>query len=47
MSRTIGYDDLRSDTVRQVAKLIAAAASPHLSPADTLFLAGKPNFMET
>jgi hypothetical protein len=26
MTGTIGYDDLRADTIRQVAKLMAAAA---------------------
>ena len=47
MTRTIGYDDLRSDTVRQVAKLMAAAAITAPKSGGQLFLAGKPNFMET
>jgi uncharacterized ferredoxin-like protein len=47
MTRTIGYDDLRSDTVWQVAKLMAAAAITAPKSGGQLFLAGKPNFMET
>ncbi len=43
----LGYDDLRVDTVRQVAKLMAAAAITAPKSGGQLFLAGKPNFMET
>jgi uncharacterized ferredoxin-like protein len=47
MSGTIGYDDLRIATVRQVAQLMAAAAITAPKSGGQLFLAGKPNFMET
>ena len=47
MSGPIGYDDLRADTVRQVAKLMAAAAITAPKSGGQLFLAGKPNFIET
>jgi uncharacterized ferredoxin-like protein len=47
MTGTIGYEDLRADTVRQVAKLMAAAAITAPESGGQLFLAGKPNFMET
>ncbi|TVZ05727.1 hypothetical protein EAS64_14645 [Trebonia kvetii] len=47
MTGTIGYDDLRADTVRQVAKLMAAAAITAPKSGGQLFLAGKPGFMET
>jgi uncharacterized ferredoxin-like protein len=40
MTRTIGYDDLRSDTVRQVAKLMAAAAITAPKSGGELSLAG-------
>ncbi len=43
----LGYDDLRVDTVRQVAKLMAAAAITAPKSGGQLFLAGKHNFMET
>src|SRR5438445_12321351 len=43
----IGYDDLRGDTVVQVAKLMAAAAITAPKSGGQLFLQGKPNFMET
>ncbi len=43
----LGYDDLRVDTVRQVAKLMAAAAITAPKSGGQLFLAGKSNFMET
>jgi hypothetical protein len=43
----IGYDDLRADTVRQVAKLMAAAAITAPKSGGQLFLAGKHNFVET
>ena len=45
--RHVGYDDLRADTVRQVAKLMAAAAITAPKSGGQLFLAGKHNFMET
>jgi uncharacterized ferredoxin-like protein len=47
MTENLGYDDLRADTVRQVAKLMAAAAITAPKSGGQLFLAGKPNFMET
>src|SRR5215471_5741958 len=47
MSGTLGYDDIRAGTVRQVAQLMAAAAIPAPKSGGQLFLAGKPNFMET
>jgi uncharacterized ferredoxin-like protein len=47
MSGTIGYDELRAATVRQVAQLMAAAAITAPKSGGQLFLAGKPNFMET
>ena len=47
MSGPIGYDDLRSDAVRQVAQLMAAAAITAPKSGGQLFLAGKPLFMET
>ena len=47
MSGTIGHDDLRAATVRQVAQLMAAAAITAPKSGGQLFLAGKPNFMET
>ena len=43
----LGYDELRADTVRQVAKLMAAAAITAPKSGGQLFLAGKANFMET
>jgi uncharacterized ferredoxin-like protein len=47
VSGPIGYDDLRTDTVIQVAKLMAAAAITAPKSGGQLFLAGKHNFMET
>src|SRR5262245_56429094 len=47
MSGPIGYDDLRADTVRQVAKLMAAAAITAPKSGGQMFLAGKHNFIET
>jgi uncharacterized ferredoxin-like protein len=47
MSGTIGYDELRAATVRQVAQLMAAAAITAPKSGGQLFLAGKPGFMET
>ena len=41
------YDAIRADTVRQVAKLMAAAAITAPKSGGQLFLAGKPNFLET
>jgi uncharacterized ferredoxin-like protein len=46
MSGTLGYDQLRTGTVRQVAQLMAAAAITAPKSGGQLFLAGKPNFME-
>src|SRR5437763_11890302 len=47
MSDHLGYEDLRADTVRQVAKLMAAAAITAPKSGGQLFLAGKHSFMET
>jgi uncharacterized ferredoxin-like protein len=48
MSGPIGYDDLRADTVLQVAKLMAAAAITAPKSGGQLFIAGKHNnFIET
>ncbi|MHB8448917.1 MAG: DUF2148 domain-containing protein [Mycobacteriales bacterium] len=47
MSGPIGYDDLRAETVLQVAKLMAAAAITAPKSGGQLFLAGKRPFMET
>ena len=47
MSGPIGYDELRADTVRQVAKLMAAAAVTAPKSGGQLFLQGKPMFIET
>ncbi len=46
MSGTLGYEEIRAGTVRQVAQLMAAAITAPKSGGQ-LFLAGKPNFMET
>jgi hypothetical protein len=46
-AETIGYEDLRAGTVRQVAQLMAAAAITAPNSGGQLFLAGKQNFMET
>ena len=46
MTGTLGYDDIRAATVRQVAQLMAAAAITAPKSGGQLFLAGKPNFME-
>src|SRR5205807_10316670 len=43
----LGYDDLRADTVRQVAKLMAAAAITAPKSGGQLLLAGKHVFIET
>ena len=47
MSPAIGYDELRADTVVQVAKLMAAAAITAPKSGGQMFLAGHHNFMET
>jgi uncharacterized ferredoxin-like protein len=47
MTEHLGYDELRADTVRQVAKLMAAAAITAPKSGGQLFLAGKHNFTET
>src|SRR5215212_3728475 len=47
MSEDLGVEDLRTETVRQVAKLMAAAAVTAPKSGGQLFLAGKPGFMET
>jgi len=47
MTGTLGYDDIRAATVRQVAQLMATAAITAPKSGGQLFLAGKPNFMET
>src|SRR5438477_6214105 len=47
MTEHLGYDDIRTDAVVQVAKLMAAAAITAPKSGGQLFLAGKHNFMET
>src|SRR5256714_13396841 len=47
MSDHLSYDDLRADTVRQVAKLMAAAAVTAPKSGGQLFLQGKHLFVET
>jgi len=47
MTGALGYDDIRAGTVRQVTQLMAAAAITAPKSGGQLFLAGKPNFMET
>ncbi|HMC52959.1 MAG TPA: DUF2148 domain-containing protein [Acidimicrobiales bacterium] len=47
MTEHLDYEGLRADTVRQVATLMAAAAITAPKSGGQLFLAGKPNFMET
>lgn len=47
MTGPIGYDDLRVETVVNVAKIAAAAAITAPKSGGMLFLAGKPNFIET
>src|SRR5438128_6870277 len=47
MSRYLDYDSLRADTVRQVAKLMAAAAITAPKSGGQLFLQGKHLFIET
>jgi uncharacterized ferredoxin-like protein len=43
----LDYETIRADTVRQVAKLMAAAAITAPKSGGQLFLAGKHNFVET
>src|SRR5437667_5025208 len=47
MTDHLDYDALRADTVRQVAKLMAAAAIPAPKSGGQLFLQGKHLFIET
>jgi uncharacterized ferredoxin-like protein len=47
MAAPLDYDALRTDTVVQVAKLMAGAAITAPKSGGQLFLAGKHNFMET
>ena len=47
MTEHLRYDDLRADTVRQVAKLMAAAAITAPKSCGQLFLQGKHLFIET
>ena len=47
MTPPIGYDDLRLETVVNVAKMAAAAAITAPKSGGMLFLAGKHNFIET
>jgi uncharacterized ferredoxin-like protein len=47
MTEHLDYDAIRADTVRQVAKLMAAAAITAPKSGGQLFLAGKPLFVET
>ena len=47
MTDHLDYDSLRADTVRQVAKLMAAAAITAPKSGGQLFLAGKHLFIET
>jgi len=45
MTEHLGYDDQRADTVRQVAKLMAAAAITAPKSGGQLFLQGKHLFI--
>src|SRR5690349_12132282 len=47
MTEHLNYDSIRADTVRQVAKLMAAAAITAPKSGGQLFIAGKHNFVET
>src|SRR5260221_1086718 len=47
MADHLDYDQIRADTVRQVAKLMAAAAITAPKSGGQLFIAGKHNFVET
>jgi len=47
VTEQLDYDGIRTDTVRQVAKLMAAAAITAPKSGGQLFLAGKHLFIET
>jgi uncharacterized ferredoxin-like protein len=47
VTEPLTHEDIRADTVRQVAKLMAAAAITAPKSGGQLFLAGKHSFMET
>src|SRR5438067_2820859 len=47
MTDHLDYESIRADTVRQVAKLMAAAAITAPKSGGQLFIAGKHNFIET
>src|SRR5207248_3734052 len=47
MTDHLDYDSLRADTVRQVAKLMAASAITAPKSGGMLFIQGKPLFIET
>lgn len=47
MGEYVDYESIRADTVRQVAKLMAAAAITAPKSGGQLFLAGKHLFIET
>src|SRR3954454_15990227 len=47
MTEHLDYEAIRADTVRQVAKLMAAAAITAPKSGGQLFIAGKHNFVET
>lgn len=47
MSEPIGYDELRAETVRQAAKIMAGAAITAPKSGGQLFLRGSPVFLET
>lgn len=47
MTEHLDYEAIRADTVRQVAKLMAASAITAPKSGGQLFIAGKPNFVET
>jgi uncharacterized ferredoxin-like protein len=47
MTDHLDYDSIRVDTVRQIAKLMAASAITAPKSGGQLFLAGKPLFVET
>src|SRR6478672_10017004 len=47
MTEHLDYDAIRANTVRQVAKLMAAAAITAPKSGGQVFIAGKHNFVET
>ena len=47
MTQHVDFGGLRTDTIRQVAKLMAAAAITALKSGGTLFLQGNHLFIET